>query len=148
LVHQLERKYAANKDQAEKNNSDGGSSIEEELEFVDAQQESDGDDDDDDDNEICDRNGYYSPIDEEKDEWILKLQNQRKRKVSSPYTKDGNTKRKSRSSRKIIKTPVGKKLVRRKSTPTKVTSSSATPSASARKRSLTIQEDSSDDDIF
>ena len=139
-MHQLKRKYAENKDKAEKNNSDG-SSIEEELEFVDTQQESD--DNDEDDNEICDRNGYYSPIDEEKDEWILKLQNQRKRKVS-PYTKDGNTKRKSSSNRKI-KTPVGKKLVRRKSTPT--VTSSANPSASARKRSLTIQ-DSSDDDIF
>jgi hypothetical protein len=120
-----------------------------ELEFVDGEQENDNDEDDKD--KLL-RNGYYSPIEEENDEWMLKLQDRRKRKQTPDNISTGqsNTKRKPSSNKNATaKTPVGKKLVRRKSTPSSTVTTvttSATSSASARKRSLTIQD--SDDESF
>ena len=136
LVHKLQRKYteANDNDSASRDSS----TTEEELEFVDGNEESDYEEEDEgDDEEISNRNGYYSPIEEEKDEWMLKLQSQRKRKGSSV--------KKEASSKTKMKTPTGKKLFRRKTTPS-VTGSSTT-SVSKRKRTLTL-EDSSDDDTF
>jgi hypothetical protein len=132
LVHKLKRKYAETNN--EETDSKGGSS-EEELEFVDDHKESDGEDDDQD---IYNRNGYYSPVEEEEDEWILKLQSQRKGKVSSM--------KKHESTNTKIKTPVGKRLFRRKTTPTGTGSS--TPGASKKKRTLTIEDSSSEDESF
>ena len=133
LVHKLKRKYAETKDEE---TDSKGSSSEEELEFVDGDKES-NDENEDDGKEIYNRNGYYSPVEEEEDEWILKLQSQRKRKTSSQKKQEGtNTK---------LKTPVGKKLFRRKTPPTGT--SSSIPGPSKKKRILTI-EDSSDDESF
>jgi hypothetical protein len=131
LVHKLKRKYAETNDEETESK---GESTEEELEFVDDSKESD---DDDNDQDMYNQNGYYSPIEEEKDEWMLKLQSQRKRKVSARKTQVNiDTKH---------ETPVGKMLFRRKTAPTATTSS--TPCGSQRKRKFTI-EDSSDDESF
>ena len=131
LVHKLKRKYAETNDEETDSKC---SPSEEELEFVDGDKESD---DEDDRKEIHNRNGYYSPVEEEEDEWILKLQSQRKRKTSSQKKQESNNTK--------IKTPVGKKLFRRKTPPTGT--SSSIPGASKKKRILTI-EDSSDDESF
>ncbi len=136
LVHKLQRKYAETNDNDSA--SRDSSTTEEELEFVDGNKESDYEEEGEgDDEDISNRNGYYSPIEEEKDEWMLKLQSQRKRKGSSVE--------KEASSNTKMKTPTGKKLFRRKTTPS-VTGSSTT-SVSKRRRTLTL-EDSSDNDSF
>ena len=133
LVHKLKRKYAEANDEE---TASRGSSTEEELEFVDDYEKVDADDkDEDEDEDVFNRNGYYSPIEEEKDGWILERQNQRKRRVSS-------VKKKEKSTNTEMKTPIGKKLFRRKTTP-----SSSTIGVSKKKRTLTL-EDSSDDDSF
>jgi hypothetical protein len=141
LVSKIQRKYAEESDSDDMSTDDDDDG---ELEFVDGEQENDNDEDD---KEKLLRNGYYSPIEEENDEWMLKLQDRRKRKETPDISTgpQSNTKRKP-SHQNATKTPVGKKLIRRKSTPSSAVTTSATSSASARKRSLTIQD--SDDESF
>lgn len=149
LVHKLQRKYAA--ELSDEYESD---STEEELELVGRKSEKDGNDDDV-DGGVYNQNGYYSPIEEEQDEWMLKLQNQRKRKAS-PHAKGESTKRKPRGTSAKngkIETPVGKRIIRRKTTPTSATTTDTTAankssSCAPKKRALTIHESSSEDDDF
>ena len=132
MVHILQRKYA------ETNNNDTdskSSSTDDELEIVDGQRTSDAEDDE---HDIGNRNGYYSPIEEEKDEWMLNLQSQRKRKASNQ--------KKVVSSETKAKTPVGKRLFLRKSTPKGTTKS--TPHSSSRKKIILSIDDSSGDEKF
>lgn len=131
LVHKLQRKYAEPNDEE---SASGSSSTEEELEIVHKDEESD------DEGDGYGRNGYYSPIEEEKDEWMLdKLQSQRKRKEASA--------KKEKSTSDKLKTPTtGKKLFRRKTpTPSVAASSTKRTSSSKKKRILTL-DDSSDED--
>ncbi|VEU38792.1 unnamed protein product [Pseudo-nitzschia multistriata] len=140
LVHKLQRKYAESE---EDDDSDG---TEEELELVDHKDEKEEDKDDSSDSGDADADadtdnhyrGYYSPIEEEKDEWMLERQSQRKRRPSPPAagglgSTDGRT-----------KTPSRKRLVRRK--PATPSVAAAGPPSSGRKRALRIQESSSEDD--
>ena len=140
LVSKIQRKYAEESDSNDMSTDDDDDG----LEFVDGEQENDNDEDD---KEKLLRNGYYSPIEEENDEWMLKLQDRRKRKQTPDISTgpQSNTKRKP-SNQNAARTPVGKKLIRRKSTPSSAVTTSATSSASARKRSLTIQ-DSDDESV-
>lgn len=141
LVSKIQRKYAEESDSNDMSTDDDD---DDGLEFVDGEQENANDEDD---KEKLLRNGYYSPIEEENDEWMLKLQDRRKRKQTPDISTgpQSNTKRKP-SNQNAARTPVGKKLIRRKSTPSSAVTTSATSSASARKRSLTIQ-DSDDESV-
>ena len=135
FAHKLQRKYADVHDEETESRS---SSTEDELVIEgDVNQES-GDEDNEEDNQfVYSRNGYYSPVEEETDEWMLKLQSQRRRK--------GSQQKKMQITATEVNTPVGKRLFRRKTTPTGT--SSSTSGVSKKRRKLTI-EDSSDDEIL
>jgi len=135
LVHKIQRKYA---EEREENEESVQSSDEEELEII-----GDGDEyedsEDGDDADIPEMKGYYSPIEEETDDWMRSKLNQRKKTPTS------SSKRNIRETSNKTTTPIGKKLTKRKSTPSATKTPSPLIQLSGKKRTPAIQE--SDDEF-
>ncbi|KAG7347522.1 hypothetical protein IV203_016227 [Nitzschia inconspicua] len=91
LVHKLQRKYVDENEEEEDYINDESS--EDELEITEAKErnaddEEEEEEDDDDDEKM---KGYYSPVEEEKDEWILSRLARRKRtSLSTPSLQQEN----------------------------------------------------------
>jgi hypothetical protein len=130
LVHKLQRKYADN-------NGDEPSS-DDELSDANSENSPGAHTDDDDDakqvfSDVSDINGYYS--EPEEDEWVSSIQKKRKAKGKHESVADD------------VKTPTpsGKKLTKRKSSPSSATPPSAGIQATPASRRKSILEDSDDE---
>jgi hypothetical protein len=135
FAHKLQRKYADNDVE-----SSDQSESDDELEVVGKSENAQEEEED-----LAKIKGYYSPVEEEQDEWVLKKLDQCKRKSISSATKEGSASKRRAAESSTHKTPTGKKLFKRKSTP----SATKTPNpliqvSSTKKRTPAIHE--SDDE--
>ncbi len=151
LVHKLQRKYAGeNGEQSD----DSDQSSEEELEIVDKElSSSDGEGKEDDPSKMT---GYYSPVEQETDAWVVDKMNKRKRKTTPPSSAEsrnsanGKVTATSSKEREIGKklanvTPVGKVLQRKSASSATKNINSQPIQLSATKRTPAIR-DSDDED--
>jgi hypothetical protein len=124
LVSKIQRKYAEHEDDSE-------GDVSEEADDDENAEDEDGEDDSDANVEVP--NGYYSEVEEEEDDWVKDIKSKRKSKSSPKNVNGSATKR------------VGKKLTKRKSTPSPSSAKlEPEPSSSASKK-LVILEDSEDE---
>ena len=136
LVHKIQRKYAEPHPSDDEDDNSNGPSF-----GLNAQAGGGSDVNMEMHSEVSDFSGYYSEIEEEKDEWVSRIQSQRKgRKRSSGTLLDHGD-----SLPPNGKTPIGKKLIKRKSSQStpRLSASKTDPSPVIKKR-LLIQESDED----